>query len=93
MALVRSSSVYAVLITGIPGGKTDVDSGRVMMVTSKQALRARAAVIGVPKLPEALGVGNYCQSPMTTSILCHEDVGESTHAKYRDLVNRGHNLS
>jgi hypothetical protein len=38
----------------MPGGKMDLDSGRVMMVTSKQALRVRAAVIGAPKLPEAL---------------------------------------
>jgi hypothetical protein len=47
----------------------DIDSGRVMMVTSKQALRIRAAVIGAPKLPEALcAKKSYCQSPVTTTM-------------------------
>ena len=39
-----------------------------MMVTSKQALRVRADVIGVPKLPEALGAERYCQLPVTTIV-------------------------
>jgi hypothetical protein len=38
------------------------------MVTLKQALRVRAAVIGVPKLPEALGVERYCQSLVGTTV-------------------------
>lgn len=41
-------------MTGMPGGKVDLDSGRVMIVTSKQRFWVRAAVIANPKLPEAL---------------------------------------
>jgi hypothetical protein len=39
-------------MTGMPSGNVDFDSFRVMMVTLKPAL-VRAAVMGVPKLPEA----------------------------------------
>lgn len=41
-----------VVITGISGGNVAFDSDRVIMVTVKPAC-CRAAVIGVPKLPEA----------------------------------------
>lgn len=51
-AFVRASTVYSLLMTGIPGGNVEVDSMRVMKVTAKSAV-PRAAVIGVPKLPEA----------------------------------------
>ncbi len=56
-ALVSSSTAYAVLMTGIPDGKVATDSTRVIMVTSNPAL-IRAAVMGVPKLPEACGSVN-----------------------------------
>lgn len=39
-------------MTGIPAGKVDVDWIRLITVTSNPAL-TRAAVMGVPKLPEA----------------------------------------
>lgn len=47
-ALVRDSRVYSVLMTGVSCGNVDLDSVRVMIVTSKPAL-VRAAVMGVPK--------------------------------------------
>lgn len=47
--------MYDVLITEIPGGNVEVDSGRVMMVILNPACW-RAAVMGAPKLPEAWAV-------------------------------------
>ena len=51
-ALVRDSRLYSVLTTGMLSGNVDLDSVRVMIVTSKPAC-VRAEVMGVPKLPEA----------------------------------------
>lgn len=51
-ALVSSSSVYSILMTGMPDGKVAEDWIRLITVTSNPALM-RAAVMGVPKLPEA----------------------------------------
>lgn len=39
-------------MTGMEGGKVEVEAGRVMMVIEKLAARSDA-VIGLPKFPEA----------------------------------------
>ena len=51
-AIVRFFKVYSVLITGIPGGKVEDDTWRVIMVTSNP-LATSAEVIGAPKFPDA----------------------------------------
>ena len=60
-ALDSSSSVYSILMTGIPDGKIDADWIRLITVTSNPA-HLRAALMGVPKLPEAHKdfSKNYC---------------------------------
>jgi hypothetical protein len=55
-ASLRGSRVYSTRLTGMPGGKVAEDSSREMIDSWKPAAD-RAAVMGVPKLPEAWWMG------------------------------------